>query len=80
MEMGFPVMSPKRIATRYLRSWFAVDLISCIPVDQFIALMQRDKKVLNNRLRLVLLKPLGQALITSDVPPEPLRETLLAAT
>ena len=51
-----------------------------IPVDQFIALMQRDKKVLNNRLRLVLLKPLGQALITSDVPPEPLRETLLAAT
>ena len=50
-----------------------------IPVDQFIALMQRDKKVLNNRLRLVLLKPLGQALITSDVPPEPLRETLLAA-
>ena len=29
---------------------------------------------------LVLLKPLGQALIISDVPPEPLRETLLAAT
>ncbi len=51
-----------------------------IPPEQFLALMQRDKKVLNNRLRLVLLKPLGQAIITADVPPEPLQETLLAAT
>lgn len=50
-----------------------------IPADQFLRLMQRDKKVLNNRLRLVLLKPLGHAVITADVAPEVLRETLLAA-
>jgi len=50
-----------------------------IPPDEFIALMQRDKKVLNNRLRLVLLRPLGHAVISADVPLDTLRESLDAA-
>ena len=40
--------------------------ISCphIPLDEFLAYMSHDKKVLNGQLRLVLLKQLGQAVIT----------------
>jgi 3-dehydroquinate synthase len=35
-------------------------------VDQFLHLMGRDKKVLDGRLRLVLLKGLGESVVTSD--------------
>ncbi len=37
-----------------------------IPVDEFLGYMAHDKKVLNGQLRLVLLKQLGQAVITKD--------------
>jgi 3-dehydroquinate synthase len=36
--------------------------------DQFLSLMTVDKKVLDGRLRLVLLKAIGQAVVTSEVP------------
>ncbi|MCX2643728.1 3-dehydroquinate synthase family protein, partial [Klebsiella pneumoniae] len=35
-----------------------------IPLEQFLEYMAHDKKVLNGQLRLVLLKQLGQAIIT----------------
>ena len=35
--------------------------------EQYLPYMLRDKKVLNGKLRLVLLKTLGQAYVTSDV-------------
>ena len=35
--------------------------------EQYLPYMQRDKKVLNGQMRLVLLKKLGQAYVTSDV-------------
>ena len=35
-----------------------------IPLDDFLAYMSHDKKVLNGQLRLVLMKKLGQAIIT----------------
>ena len=47
--------------------------------DTFVSLMQRDKKVLNDQLRLVLLKPLGRAVISADVPMDLLRATLASA-
>ncbi len=50
-----------------------------IPADTFVSLMQRDKKVLNDQLRLVLLKPLGRAVISADVPMDLLRATLASA-
>ncbi|SEL94651.1 3-dehydroquinate synthase [Acinetobacter sp. DSM 11652] len=37
-----------------------------IPLDEFLAYMSHDKKVLNGQLRLVLLKSLGQAVITKE--------------
>ncbi|AKH70498.1 3-dehydroquinate synthase [Spongiibacter sp. IMCC21906] len=41
---------------------------SSMNLDQFLQLMGRDKKVIDGRLRLVLLKALGDAIVTSDVP------------
>jgi len=41
--------------------------------DDFIDLMGRDKKVLDGRLRLVLVRPLGSAIIVDDASGEELR-------
>lgn len=52
------------------------------PVDMSIidytSRMQVDKKVLDGRIRLVLLKTIGEAYITSDVPSDLLNQTLSA--
>ncbi len=52
------------------------------PVDmtpeQFVELMGVDKKVLDGRLRLVLLKSLGQAIVSSDIDSALLMETFAA--
>lgn len=50
-----------------------------IDTEQFLSLMMVDKKVLDGRLRLVLLKRIGKALITSDVAETDVRATLEAA-
>jgi 3-dehydroquinate synthase len=47
-----------------------------IGVDKAIELMGMDKKVKAGRLRLVLLKTLGEAVITADYSPEVLQATL----
>lgn len=46
--------------------------------EQFVTLMGVDKKVLDGRLRLVLLKSLGQAIVTSDIDSKLLMETFAA--
>ena len=43
---------------------------------QMLSHMRIDKKVLGGRLRLVLLRRLGEAFITADYPPEALQRTL----
>jgi 3-dehydroquinate synthase len=40
--------------------------------------MARDKKVLSGRIRLVLLRAIGDAIITADYDPALLYQTLLA--
>lgn len=50
-----------------------------IPAERFAELMGRDKKVLAGKLRLVLLRQLGEAFITSDFDPGVLDDTLQAA-
>ena len=54
--------------------------ISCpkIPLDEFLAYMSHDKKVLNGQLLLVLLKKLGQAVITKDFDIELMKQSILA--
>jgi len=39
-----------------------------IPVERWLALMRRDKKVMAGQLRLILLEALGRARIVTDVP------------
>jgi 3-dehydroquinate synthase len=46
--------------------------------EQFVALMGVDKKVLDGRLRLVLLESLGRAIVTSDIDAKLLMETFAA--
>lgn len=46
--------------------------------DRFIELMRRDKKVLDTRLRLVLLKALGEAYVDDDVDETRLRHIIEA--
>ncbi|MFY0676492.1 MAG: 3-dehydroquinate synthase [Neptuniibacter sp.] len=48
--------------------------------DQFKELMSVDKKVLDGQLRLILLKGIGSAVVTSDFSVEKLDETLEAGT
>ena len=48
-----------------------------IPLDDFLGFMAHDKKVLNGQLRLVLLKQLGQAVITRDFDVEKMQQAIL---
>ena len=47
-----------------------------LSADRFLELMAVDKKVLDGRLRLVLLRGIGTALVTDDFDPALLRATL----
>ncbi|MDK1684510.1 3-dehydroquinate synthase [Acinetobacter terrestris] len=49
-----------------------------IPLDEFLAYMAHDKKVLNGQLRLVLMKSLGQAVISKEFDVELMKQTILA--
>lgn len=46
--------------------------------DDFLSYMSRDKKVVHQQLRFILLKSVGEAFITDDVPLETLKQTLNA--
>ncbi|MGK0248207.1 MAG: 3-dehydroquinate synthase [Oleispira sp.] len=57
--------------------------LPCVPPAEmnnqdFIDLMQVDKKVLDGKLRLVLLASIGEAVVTSDFPTDTLQQTLAA--
>ena len=41
--------------------------------DRYLALMSHDKKVVAGAIRFVLLRALGAAFVTADVPPDDLR-------
>ena len=44
--------------------------------EKYVQLMGLDKKVIGGKMRFVLLKGIGQAVVSSDVPQELLRQTL----
>jgi 3-dehydroquinate synthase len=50
-----------------------------LPLERWLELMAVDKKVQHGRLRLVLLKGLGEAVVTADVEAESLRATIIEA-
>lgn len=49
-----------------------------IPLDDFLAYMAHDKKVLNGQLRLVLLQAVGQAVISKAFDVELMKQAILA--
>ena len=48
-----------------------------IPLDEFLGFMAHDKKVLNGQLRLVLMKSLGQAVISKEFDLELMKQVIL---
>lgn len=51
-----------------------------MPADQYIEIMAHDKKVQNGQLRLILLRSIGDAFISSDVTEADIRATINAMT
>ena len=51
-----------------------------MPVEQYLDLMGLDKKVVDGKVRFILLQALGQAVITSAIPADLLRATLEACS
>ncbi len=54
------------------------DVAPDLGVDAYLDFMGHDKKVESGKMRFVLLKKLGEATVTSDLPQAALRETLRA--
>ena len=48
-----------------------------IPLEQFLSYMAHDKKVLEGQLRLILLKSLGQAVITAEFDTDKMNQAIL---
>ena len=75
-----------RVSSEELRELRSLLQASGLPVvgplnmsaDDYLSRMQVDKKVLDGRIRLVLLQRIGEAYMTSEVPKDLLTETLLA--
>ncbi|UTA48561.1 3-dehydroquinate synthase [Simiduia sp. 21SJ11W-1] len=68
-----------RVRNLLVRAGLPVDAPAEMTVAQFITHMSVDKKVLSNRLRFVLLKSLGQAVVTEAVPLALLEKVLQAS-
>ena len=74
---------PSRVRAHFRHMGLRTDLAD-IPgelpdADGLIALMAQDKKVVDGRLRLILVRGIGEAFVTDDVPPEMLRLVLSEA-
>jgi 3-dehydroquinate synthase len=49
-----------------------------ISIDEMLANMSVDKKVINGKLRLVLIKKVGEAIVTDTVPLEDVKAAMYA--
>jgi 3-dehydroquinate synthase len=68
-----------RVLSLVERAGLPVDPPSGLGTDRFLELMAVDKKVMEGRLRLVLLRRIGGAVVTDEFDPSALRATLDAA-
>jgi 3-dehydroquinate synthase len=64
-----------RVRTLFVRAGLPVQA-PALGVEKYLQLMGMDKKVADGKIRFVLLQQLGAAVLTSDVPPELLLQTL----
>jgi 3-dehydroquinate synthase len=67
-----------RVRKILLRAGLPVSGPSELKVDSYLDLMAVDKKVEQGKMRFVLMKSIGDAIVTADVDPQQLRETLEA--
>ena len=65
-----------RVCTLIERAGLPTHVPSTIGTESFLSYMGLDKKVLNGKLRLVLLKALGSAVVTDEFPSALLRELI----
>ncbi|MBK8183875.1 MAG: 3-dehydroquinate synthase [Candidatus Competibacteraceae bacterium] len=66
----------ERVRAVLARARLPLNLSQQMTADDFLRLMAVDKKVKDGRLRLILLRDLGQGVIADDVNPQLLRDTL----
>ncbi len=66
----------KRVKTLLLRTGLPIHTPEAMTDEDFIKLMAVDKKVIDGQLRLVLLKDIGNAVVTSDFDQSCLEQTL----
>ena len=65
--------------TRHLFERAGLSVIApALGAEKYLQLMGLDKKVVGGKIRFVLLKAMGQAVVSGDVPEELLRQTLKA--
>lgn len=77
MRLGWlTVADVARVKQLLLAANLPVDVPVSMTCDDFLRLMKLDKKVLAGRLRLILLKQLGEAVIDQDTPEALLVQTL----
>lgn len=67
-----------RIVAILMRANLPVKAPADMTPEQFVTLMGVDKKVLDGRLRLVLLESMGKAIVTSDIQTDLLMQTFAA--
>ncbi|MEK6772284.1 MAG: 3-dehydroquinate synthase [Pseudomonadota bacterium] len=68
-----------RVRALVVRARLPVQAPAELSPDRFLEFMSVDKKVLAGQLRLVLLKRLGEAVVTADYSAQALQQTLAAA-
>jgi len=77
MRLGWISENDHQRVKRLLKdSKLPIEAPSDMTPEDFLQLMAVDKKVINGALRLVLLKSIGEAVVTSDFPIEQLQQTL----
>lgn len=72
---GFPMQEVERLVTLLTRAGLPTALPDVDP-KQVLTLMRRDKKVLADRIRFVLLERTGRFVVRDDVPDELVLETI----
>ncbi|MCK7577011.1 MAG: hypothetical protein MZV65_15005 [Chromatiales bacterium] len=68
----------ERVRALLARAGLPLNPPLALTADDFLRLMAVDKKVQDGRLRLILLRDLGQGVIAEEVNPRLLRDTLEA--
>ncbi len=78
VKKGVTSQDFQRIKTLLQRANLPVQPPEAMTAEQFLTFMQRDKKNLAGKIRLVLISTLGHSYVTSDVPESAIKATLSA--